>query len=81
MVDIEIIAYSSLFLNLGTNLILYLNPEKCIKLTIPIGIAYQKPENLKFFAPLRINIQKREGLSNLKKRFLIFLYYIQKRVD
>ena len=32
MVDIEINAWSSLFLNLKTNLILYLYPEKCIKL-------------------------------------------------
>ena len=31
MVDIEINASSSLFLNLETNLILYLHPEKCIK--------------------------------------------------
>ena len=31
MVDIEINAWSSLFLNLETNLILHLYPEKCIK--------------------------------------------------
>ena len=31
MVDIEINAWSSLFLNLMTNLILFLYPEKCIK--------------------------------------------------
>ena len=29
--DIEINAWSSLFLNIETNLILYLYPEKCIK--------------------------------------------------
>ena len=36
---------------------------------------------LSFFAntPFKINIQKREGLSNFKNRFLIFLYYIQER--
>ena len=27
----------------------------------PIRVAYQKPGNLKFFAPFRINIQKRNG--------------------
>ena len=31
MVDIEIYAWSSLFLNIETNLILYLYPEKGIK--------------------------------------------------
>ena len=31
MVDIEINAWSSLFHNIETNLILYLYPEKCIK--------------------------------------------------
>jgi len=31
MVDIEINAWFSLFLNIETNLILYLYPEKCIK--------------------------------------------------
>ena len=33
----------------------------------PIRVAYQKPENLKFCAPFKNNIQKREGLSNLEK--------------
>ena len=33
----------------------------------PIRVAYHKPVNLKFCAPIMINIQKREGLSNLKK--------------
>ena len=32
MVDIEINAWSSLFHNIETNLILYLYPEKCIKI-------------------------------------------------
>ena len=32
MVDIEINAWFSLFLNIETNLILYLYPENCIKL-------------------------------------------------
>ena len=36
-----------------------------------------KPINLKFCAPFKINIQKREELSNFKSRFLIFIYYIQ----
>ena len=33
----------------------------------PIRVAYKKPINLKFCAPFKINIQKREGLSNFKK--------------
>ena len=33
MVDIEINAWSSLYLNIETNLILYLYPEKCISST------------------------------------------------
>ena len=31
-----------------------------------------KPINLKFCAPFKINIQKREELFNFKTRFLIF---------
>ena len=33
----------------------------------PIRVAYQKPGNLKFYAPFKINIQKREELSNFEK--------------
>ena len=33
----------------------------------PIGVGYQKPGNLKFCPPFKINIQKREGLSNFEK--------------
>ena len=34
----------------------------------PIGVAYQKPENLKFARHLRLlAIQKQEGLSNFEK--------------
>ena len=32
----------------------------------PITVAYQKQENLKFCAPFKINIQKREGLSSFE---------------
>ena len=66
LVDIEINAWAwfSIFLNMETNLILFLYPKKCIK----FGIAY-----------IKINIQKLEELSNFKNRFLIFLYYIQER--
>ena len=73
MVDIEINARSSLFLNLETNLILYLYPRKVYKIQ-PIRVAYQiqKPGNLKFCAPFKINIQKLEGLSDFEN--LIFLY-------
>ena len=44
----------------------------------PIKVAYQKPGNLKFWSPFRINVQKREGLSNFEKPVL-YLYYIQKK--
>ena len=73
MVDNEINAWSSLFLNLETNLILYLYPQKVYKIQ-PIRVAYQiqKPGNLKFCAPFKINIQKLEGLSDFEN--LIFLY-------
>ena len=33
----------------------------------PIRVAYQNPGNFKFLASFKINIQKREGLSNFKK--------------
>ena len=32
-----------------------------------IRVAYQKPGNLKFFAPFKIIKQKRKGLSNFEK--------------
>ena len=45
----------------------------------PIRAAYQKPGNLKFCAPFKINIQKREGLSNLKKHvFDLSVLYLKK---
>ena len=72
MVDIEINALSSLFLNLETNLILYLYQ--------PIRVAYQKPGNLKFYAPFQINIQRREKLSNFEKPVFHFsVLYPKKR--
>ena len=52
-------------LNIETNLILYFQPEKCIKFN-QSEIAYTKPGNLKFCTPFKINIQKRKELSNLK---------------
>ena len=68
MVDIEINAWSSLFLNLKTNLILYLYPEKCMKFEI--------------YAQFKIDIQKRKGLYNFENPVFDFsVYYIQKRVD
>ena len=66
IVDTKINAWSSLFLNIVTNLILYLYPEKFIKFNQSES-SYQKPGNLKFCAPFKINIQKREGLSNFEK--------------
>ena len=68
MVDIEINALaSSLFLNIETNLILYLYPE-----IQPIRVAYMKPINLKFCEPFKINIQKWEELFNFKTGFSFF---------
>ena len=32
----------------------------------PIRVAYMKPINLKFCASFKINIQKREGISNFE---------------
>ena len=58
MVGIQINAWSSL--NIETNLILYLYPVYKIQ---PIRVAYKKPLNLKFCAPFKINIRKREELS------------------
>ena len=68
MVDIEIHTWFSLFLNLETNQILYsvLVSWKVYKIQ-PIIVAYQKPGNLKFYSPFRINIQKREGHFNFEK--------------
>ena len=80
MVDIEINAWSSFFLNLKTNLILYLYQEKCIKFNqSESGIWSWEIWN--FERHLRLIEQKREGLSNFENLFLIFLYYIQKRED
>ena len=41
-------------------------------------IAFQKPGNLKFCAPFKITIQKREELSNLKKPVFDSLLYPRK---
>ena len=78
-VDIEINAWSSLFLNIETNLILYLYLEKCMKFKVTYRVS--EAEKILNFALFKINIQKREGLSNFKKPVFDFLYYIQKRVD
>ena len=45
----------------------------------PIRVAYQKPGNLKFCAPININIQKREGLSNFEKPVFHFSVLYQKK--
>ena len=80
MVDIEINAWSSLFLNIETNLILNLYPEKCIKFNQSESGIWSR-EIWNFARHLRLIEQKREGLSNFENLFLIFLYYIQKRED
>ena len=52
IVDIEITAWSSLFHNIETNLILYLYLE--VYKIKPIRVAYMKPIYLNFCAPLKI---------------------------
>ena len=50
----------------------------CYNKIQPIRVEFQKPGNLKFCASFnKINIQRREGLSNFFW-VLFFLYYIQK---
>ena len=45
----------------------------------PIRVEFKKPINLKFCAPFKINIQKREGLSNfIKPVFDFSLLYPRK---
>ena len=73
MVDIEINAWSSRFLNLETNLINCSLYCKVYKIQ-PTTVAYPEPGNLKFCAPFKINIQKRVGLSNFENLLLDFLY-------
>ena len=68
MVDIEINAWSSRFLNIETNLIFYLYPEKFINSTNQSRVL----ETLKFCAPFKINIQTRVGLSNFEKPVRFF---------
>ena len=77
MVDIEINAWSSLFLNIENNVILYLYPDKCIQFNqSELRIRIRKI--LKFFAQFKINAQKQEVLTNLKKKFDFFVLYPKK---
>ena len=45
----------------------------------PIRFTYQKPGNMKFYALLKINIQKREGLPNFEKNDFWFCCTIYKK--
>ena len=74
MVDIESNAGSSLFLNLETNLVSWI-----VYKIQPIRVAYQKPWNLKLCAQFKINVQKREGLSNFEKPVFWFFCTISKK--
>ena len=65
MVDIEVNAWSSLFLNLQTNLILYLYPEKCIKFNQ--SESRIRSQEILIWKPFKINIQKQEGRSYFEK--------------
>ena len=79
MVDIEINAWSSFFLNLKTNLILYLYQEKCIKFNQSESGIWSR-EIWNFARHLRLIEQKREGLSNFENLFFNFsVLYPKKR--
>ena len=65
MVNFEINAWSSLFLNLETNLILYLYPEKLYNSTNQNRVS--EAGKFEILRAIRIYIQKREGLYNFEK--------------
>ena len=76
--ELEINASSSLFLNLETNLILFLYPEKCIKFNQSESrIRSRKIWN--FARHLMLIFRNESDSLVLKNRFLIFLYYILKK--
>ena len=78
--DIKINAQYSLFLNLKTNLILFLYPKKCIKFNQSESL-FRSPKIWNFARHLRfLNRNGRVSLI-LKNWFLVFLYFIQKRMD
>ena len=60
ILDIEIIAWSSLFLNIETNLILYFYPEKCINSTNQSCV--YEADKFKILRAIWNYIQKQEGL-------------------
>ena len=64
MVDIAINASSSLFLNIETNLIMHLYPEKCIQFNQSGSHIWSW---LIWILRFKINIQKQKGLYNFKK--------------
>ena len=66
IVDIKINAWSSLFLNLETNLVLYMYPEKCKEFNQSESRIRSREIWLSCM-PFMIDIQKREGLSNFEK--------------
>ena len=78
MLDIEINAWSSFFLNLETNLILYLYPEKCIKFN-QLESRFRSREIWNFARHFKITIIYGKDSLTLKNRFLIFLYYYPKK--
>ena len=47
----------------------------------PIRVLHQKPGNLKFCAPFKIDIQKREGLYNFEKPFFDFSVLYSKKSE
>jgi len=78
MVDIEINAWSSVFLNLETNLIMYLYPEKCIKFNQSES-RIRRRQILNFARHLRLIYRNGRDFIISKNRLLIFLHYIQKK--
>ena len=78
MVDIEINAFS-LFLNLETNLILYLYPEKCIKFNQSES-RIRSREIRNFARHLRLPYKNGRGPFNFEKPVFDFSVLYPKRV-
>ena len=73
IVDIEINAWSPLFVNLKINIIFFWISWKVHKIQ-PIRLTFQKPGNLKFCEPFKINM-------NFKKPVFDFSVLYPKKVD
>ena len=79
MVDIKINAWSSIFLNLETNLILYLYPVKCLKFN-QSELRIRSWEIKNFARHFRFMFRNRRDSLILKTGFWFFCLYPKKRV-